>query len=89
MFLRSEEPVFNRKLPNGDLQNFEISNFVNSRGFRMFVGMVVMMVAVSVGCAHFDVSFYLVDSFTGSSHRSGDSVCKVSLGNGYSGQISF
>src|SRR5271165_3144909 len=82
--LRGKKAVLDRELTNCNLQNLIVSDFFHHWGGWMIVAIIVVLVCHCV----------LPPSRpgqlpTGSSQRSGDSVCKVSLSNGYSSQRSF
>ncbi len=89
MILRGKnEAMLDRKLPHGNLQNLEVSYLFHR--WRRF--MIVAAPGVFVRCLHvpsFSISADHGLSQTGSSQRSGNSVCNVSFSDGYSSQRSF
>src|SRR5262249_18023510 len=88
MILRGKEAILDRKLPQCNFENFEVSYFFHR--WRRF--MLMAAASVFVCCLHvpsLPVSSDPDQFQTGSSHRSGSSVCNVSFSHGYSSQRSF
>jgi len=97
VILGGEKATLDRQLTHGNLQNLIVRDFFHHRRGWMFMAVVIAVVVVRVSFAHltpslsymFPVFFDSSRSQAGSNQCSGDSVCNVSLSNGYSSHRSF